>query len=103
MEIDGGFDLLAPEASNYLLIAHAKVCVGKLGCDLNTSADTSTSVREIHIYQYLMFLFGFFLFLDALTVYSFSQMSIFVSDSTQGEKSHIISLYSSHKTENATS
>lgn len=29
MEIDGGFDLLAPEAPNYPLIAHAAVCVGK--------------------------------------------------------------------------
>lgn len=28
MEIDGGFDLLTPEAHNYLLIAHAilKLC-----------------------------------------------------------------------------
>lgn len=26
MEIDGGFDLLAPEAPNYLLIADTTVC-----------------------------------------------------------------------------
>lgn len=32
MEIVGGFDLLALEAPNYLLIAHATECVGELGC-----------------------------------------------------------------------
>lgn len=39
MEIHGGFHLLALEAPNYLLIAHATVCVGKLAWDFSSCVD----------------------------------------------------------------
>lgn len=77
MEIDGGFDLLAPEASNYLLIAHAKMCVGKLGCDLNTSVDASMRVGG-NILHILIFNFRYFVGVwDVLTFLHLSQKSIF--------------------------
>lgn len=39
MESDGGFHLLALEAPNYLLIAHAAVCAGELACDFSSFVD----------------------------------------------------------------
>lgn len=47
MEIDGGFDLLTPEAPNYLLIAHATVCIRELSCDFSSSVDASLGVKRI--------------------------------------------------------
>ncbi len=44
MEIDGGFDLLTPEAPNYLLIAHVRLCAEKLGCNFSSSVDATVCV-----------------------------------------------------------